>query len=121
MRCTHASLRHLFALLGAPSAPRASNSFNSARYIRAIVVALLGSAVCTLGLARWVLAGTESSALGGGWNAAVGVCNILNTKANSMEYWYVERLPGEPVGGIADVHMHPLEPISLRITVAKSF
>jgi len=60
-------------------------------------------------------------AFGAGWNAAVGVYNILNTKANSMEYWYVDRLPGEPVTGIADVHVHPLEPISLRITVAKSF
>jgi len=60
-------------------------------------------------------------AFGAGWNAAVGVYNILNTKANSMEYWYVDRLPGEPITGIADVHVHPLEPISLRITVAKSF
>ena len=60
-------------------------------------------------------------AFGGGWNAAVGVYNILNTKANAMEYWYVDRLPGEPAVGIADVHVHPLEPISMRVTLSKTF
>jgi hypothetical protein len=28
---------------------------------------------------------------------------------------------GEPVTGVADVHIHPLEPISARINIAKSF
>jgi len=37
---------------------------------------------------------------------------MLNTRANAMEYWYVDRLPGEPAAGVADVHNHPLEPIS---------
>jgi outer membrane receptor protein involved in Fe transport len=60
-------------------------------------------------------------AFSGGWSAAVGVYNILNTRANAMEYWYIDRLPGEPAGGIADVHVHPLEPISFRVTLAKKF
>jgi outer membrane receptor protein involved in Fe transport len=60
-------------------------------------------------------------AFAGGWKAAVGVFNLLNTKANAMEYWYVDRLPGEPAAGIADVHVHPLEPISIRVTLAKNF
>jgi hypothetical protein len=51
----------------------------------------------------------------------VGIYNILNTRANAMEYWYVDRLPGEPAGGVADVHVHPLEPISFRVTLAKKF
>jgi hypothetical protein len=38
-----------------------------------------------------------------------------------MEFWYVDRLPGEPATGVADVHIHPLERISARITIAKSF
>ena len=60
-------------------------------------------------------------AFAGGWKAAVGVFNLLNTKANAMEYWYVDRLPGEPAAGISDVHVHPLEPLSIRVTLAKSF
>jgi len=60
-------------------------------------------------------------AFDGGWTAAMGLYNILNTKANAMEFWYVDRLPGEPAAGVADVHIHPLEPIALRVTLAKSF
>jgi TonB dependent receptor/TonB-dependent Receptor Plug Domain len=60
-------------------------------------------------------------AFGGGWSAALGVYNLLNKNADAMQYWYVDRLPGEPAGGVADVHVHPLEPISLRLTVAKTF
>ena len=56
-----------------------------------------------------------------GWKASFGLYNILNTKANAMQYWYVDRLPGEPVAGVADVHIHPLEPLSVRFTLAKSF
>lgn len=59
--------------------------------------------------------------VGHGWGAALGVYNLLNTKANAMEYWYVDRLAGEPAAGVADVHVHPLEPISLRITLSKIF
>lgn len=60
-------------------------------------------------------------ALGGGWAAAIGAYNLLNTKANAMEFWYVDRLPGEAAGGVADVHIHPLEPFSLRLTLTKRF
>jgi outer membrane receptor protein involved in Fe transport len=58
-------------------------------------------------------------ALADGWSAGLGVYNLLNKKANSMEYWYVDRLPGEPSEGVADVHFHPLEPISARLTISK--
>jgi hypothetical protein len=56
-----------------------------------------------------------------GWNAGLGIYNLLDKKGNSMEYWYVDRLPGEPAYGVADLHIHPLEPISVRLTVAKDF
>jgi outer membrane receptor protein involved in Fe transport len=57
----------------------------------------------------------------GGWKAAVGVYNITNKKASAMEYWYVDRLPGEPPAGVADIHVHPLEPISTRVTLSRNF
>ncbi len=56
-----------------------------------------------------------------GWNLALGVYNLLNKKTNAMEYWYVDRLQGEPTYGTADLHVHPLEPISFRLTVSKTF
>jgi outer membrane receptor protein involved in Fe transport len=57
----------------------------------------------------------------GGWNVALAVYNILNKKADAMQYWYVDRLPGEPAFGVADVHVHPLEPIGFRLTISKVF
>ena len=59
--------------------------------------------------------------LSGGWNLALGICNLLNKKANAMQYWYVDRLQGEPAYGVADLHVHPLEPISARFTINKIF
>jgi outer membrane receptor protein involved in Fe transport len=58
----------------------------------------------------------------GGWSAALGAYNLLNTRAAAAEFWYVDRLAGE-VGaypaGRADVHEHPLEPFMLRFTITK--
>jgi hypothetical protein len=56
-----------------------------------------------------------------GWSAGIGVYNLLNVRANAMEYWYVDRLPGDPAGGVADIHIHPLEPITVRLMITKSF
>jgi outer membrane receptor protein involved in Fe transport len=56
-----------------------------------------------------------------GWTLGLGVYNLLNKKANAMEYWYVDRLPGEPSTGVADLHFHPLEPISARLSIGKVF
>jgi outer membrane receptor protein involved in Fe transport len=59
-----------------------------------------------------------------GWSAAVGIYNVLNTHAAAAEFWYVDRLENE-IGtypdGRADVHEHPLEPITARVTVSKKF
>jgi hypothetical protein len=60
-------------------------------------------------------------ALRDGWSIGLAGYNLFNKKANAMEYFYVDRLPGEPTYGQADLHFHPLEPISGRLTIAKSF
>jgi hypothetical protein len=57
----------------------------------------------------------------GGWGAALGIYNLLNKKADAMQYWYVDRLPGEPADGQADLHFHPLEPLTVRLTLSKRF
>ena len=43
--------------------------------------------------------------------------NLANRQASAIEYYYVSRLPGEPAAGVADLHFHPLERRSLRITL----
>jgi hypothetical protein len=56
-----------------------------------------------------------------GWRASVGIYNLFNAHASAAEFWYVDRLPGEPAAGVADVHEHPLEPIMARVTITKRF
>jgi hypothetical protein len=59
-----------------------------------------------------------------GWSAALGIYNLLNTRAAAAEFWYVDRLKAEVdayPNGRADVHEHPLEPIMARVTISKQF
>jgi outer membrane receptor protein involved in Fe transport len=47
--------------------------------------------------------------------------NLFNVKANQIEYWYESRLrlPNEPIGSATfDRHLHPVEPLALRLTLA---
>lgn len=56
-----------------------------------------------------------------GLKLGVAVYNFLDTKANAAEFYYTDRLPGEAVAGVNDVHIHPLEPRSFRFTISKAF
>jgi hypothetical protein len=56
-----------------------------------------------------------------GWNLGLGLFNLLNVRANAAEYWYIDRLQGEPPTGVADLHVHPLEPFTVRLTVGRTF
>jgi len=49
------------------------------------------------------------------------VLNLFNAQTNQIEYYYLSRLPGEPIGGVADRHVHPAEPRAVRLTVAARF
>jgi outer membrane receptor protein involved in Fe transport len=60
-------------------------------------------------------------AFGTGWRFSLGLYNALDTHANAAEFWYVDRLPGEPAGGVAGLHIHPLEPRTVRFTLSKTF
>jgi hypothetical protein len=65
--------------------------------------------------------GDVGFALATNWRVGLGVYNILNRHANAAAFWYTDRLRGEPAEGVADVHIHPLEPLSARLTVSKTF
>jgi len=49
--------------------------------------------------------------------------NLFNAKADQITYFYESRLPklGETMGGVNDQHFHPVEPLSLRLSVAGRF
>jgi len=47
--------------------------------------------------------------------------NLFNANTNQIEYFYVSRLPGEPIVGVADHHIHPAEPLAVRLTLATQF
>ena len=51
------------------------------------------------------------------WIVGLNVFNLLNTYASDIDYFYVSRLPGEPLAGVADIHTHPAEPREIRATV----
>ncbi len=55
------------------------------------------------------------------WSARLDVLNLFNTQANDITYFYTSRLPTEPVGGVDDIHFHPVEPIQFRFTVTARF
>jgi hypothetical protein len=53
-----------------------------------------------------------------GLKLQLDVLNLFNARTNQIEYYYLSRLPGEPIGGVADRHVHPAEPLAVRLTLA---
>jgi hypothetical protein len=47
--------------------------------------------------------------------------NLLDRKDDDIAYYYASRLPGEPEEGIEDVHFHPMEKPSFRLTMTWRF
>jgi outer membrane receptor for Fe3+-dicitrate len=46
--------------------------------------------------------------------------NLTNAKSSSIDYFYTSRLPGE-AGPVDDVHFHPIESRSFRLTLVANF
>lgn len=64
------------------------------------------------------------------WNARVGwrgkkwavgadLLNLLDRHNDDIAYYYVSRLPGEPLQGVAGVHIHPAEPFMVRVSLQR--
>ena len=47
--------------------------------------------------------------------------NLLNARVSDIEYFFASRLPGEPAGGVEDIHLHAAIPRSLRMAARVSF
>jgi len=49
------------------------------------------------------------------------VFNLFDRKDDDIAYFYASRLPGEPAGGVDDVHFHPVERRAARLSVSAAF
>jgi outer membrane receptor protein involved in Fe transport len=49
------------------------------------------------------------------------VFNLFDRQASDIDYFYQSRLRGEAADGVSDIHFHPVEARSLRLTLAHSF
>ncbi len=47
--------------------------------------------------------------------------NLLNTQAHAIDYFYPSRLPGESQEGMADLHFHPIESRSFRVSLLVNY
>lgn len=59
------------------------------------------------------LAGTRLA----GMRLELSVLNVLGSRASDIQYYYPSRLPGEPAGGVPDLHFHPVEPRQVRLVL----
>ena len=54
-------------------------------------------------------------------NLALDVLNLEDRKNNDISYYYTSRVPGEPIGGVNGLHVHPAEPRTIRLTARVQF
>jgi outer membrane receptor protein involved in Fe transport len=52
---------------------------------------------------------------------SLDVLNLFDREASNIDYFYASRLPGEPASGVEDIHFHPTEPRSFRLTLTGRF
>lgn len=55
------------------------------------------------------------------WEVAVELLNALDRADYDIAYSYVSRLRNEPIAGVEDLHFHPAEPRTIRVSFARSF
>jgi outer membrane receptor protein involved in Fe transport len=49
------------------------------------------------------------------------VFNLFDEAVSDIDYYFASRLPGEPQGGVADIHFHPAVPRTLRVSLVVGF
>jgi outer membrane receptor protein involved in Fe transport len=55
------------------------------------------------------------------WALSLDAFNLFDRKASDIDYYYASRLPGEPAEGVDDIHYHPVEPRTVRLTLKAVF
>lgn len=56
-----------------------------------------------------------------GTRITASLLNAANTRSSDVQYYYTSRLAGEAGSGVADVHVHPVEPRMLRVGLMRGF
>jgi len=49
------------------------------------------------------------------------VFNLFDSDVSDIDYFYTSRLPGEPLAGVDDIHLHPSLPRTARVTLQVAF
>ncbi len=52
---------------------------------------------------------------------ALDVFNLFNRAGSDLDYAYASRLKGEPAAGVNDIHFHPVEARSFRVSLSANF
>jgi outer membrane receptor protein involved in Fe transport len=52
---------------------------------------------------------------------ALDVFTVFNAADSDIAYYFASRLPGEPLGGVDDRHIHPALPRTLRLNLSVDF
>jgi hypothetical protein len=47
--------------------------------------------------------------------------NIANAQVSDIDYFFASRLPGEPLEGVDDIHIHPAVPRTIRVAMVIGF
>jgi len=55
--------------------------------------------------------------IGERWRVTLGVFNVLDEESSDIQYFYESQLPGE-AAPVEDIHFHPVEPRTFRLTLA---
>jgi hypothetical protein len=59
--------------------------------------------------------------LGRNVRLTVDIFNLLDARDSDIDYYYASRLPGEPAGGVNDIHAHPALPRTVRAGFTVAF
>jgi len=57
----------------------------------------------------------------GRWQTRLDVLNLFDSDDHDIDYFYASRLQGEPAEGVEDIHFHPIEPRTVRLSVSYRF
>ncbi|MDQ8201114.1 TonB-dependent receptor [Pelagicoccus enzymogenes] len=55
------------------------------------------------------------------WEWTAQLSNLFDSRDPDISYYYESRLPGEPSGGVADIHSHVMKPRRLQLTLRRLF
>ena len=56
------------------------------------------------------------------WRASLDILNLTNSHDHDIDYFYSSRLAHEPFGSATDdIHYHPIEPRTLRVSIAYKY